>query len=122
VPRDAEFRQWTWAVPIPGRGGNVSADQKVFRGQEVEQPGDFAENRPGPAATIFVREVVQDSRDAADELREQLTATGNNELPDLEVLFEFKASTGEEKGSLVAALDLANYANTLEKAGRESLD
>jgi hypothetical protein len=121
VPEDAEFRQWTWSVPIPGRGGSVGADQKVFRGQEVGQPGDFEENRPGPAATIFVREVVQNSRDAADELRAQLTAAGNNELPDLEVRFEFRALTGEEKGSLVAALDLANYANTLEKAGRESL-
>ena len=122
VPIGPEMPWWRWCVPIAGRGGSVGADQKVFRGQEIDQPGDLATNKPGAKATIFVREVVQNAVDAADDLRKKLAEAGNDEVPELEVKFEFKALTGDAKASLVSGTDLVNYVDTAERAGFKELE
>ena len=73
VPPDAPDLpdpRWHWEQPDPNRGGAAGDLAKLFRNVSVKQPGPFEIEAPPEDATILAREVIQNSWDAAIELRE----------------------------------------------------
>ena len=74
-----------------GASGDLS---KLFKNENVKQPGVFGIDAPPPEATLLVREVVQNSWDAALERQEQL---GDDAQHPFIVDFRFDATSGEER-------------------------
>jgi len=78
---------------------------KIFRHEDPKAPGVFAAGAPSAAATLLAREVIQNSWDAARELRE-----GGPAAPQFEIEFRFKELHGADKRAIVNALDLRSFA------------
>jgi hypothetical protein len=110
--------KWVWEETDPRRSGSSGDVAKLFKNEGVKQPGPFIKDAPQPAATLLAREVVQNSRDAARELRQEL----GDAAPDFEIHFEFRDRAGEEKRALVEALDLTGLASQLTRVSAESPD
>lgn len=103
---DRPVAQWRWERTDPDRSGSSGDLAKLFKNEVVKNPGVFVEGAPQEAATLMAREVVQNSVDAASELAEEL---GEN-CPEFEISFEFDRHEGDEKSSMVEALDLDSIA------------
>lgn len=101
---------WVWETTDPRRSGSSGDIAKLFKNEGVKQPGPFGSGAPSTAATLMAREVVQNSSDAAAELAAEL----GDGAPDFEISFDFRDLVGDEKASLVSALDLATLATHLE--------
>jgi hypothetical protein len=63
--------RWCWEQPNPNHSGASGDLSKLFRNVSVKQPGPFKLEAPPEDATILAREVIQNSWDAAIELRER---------------------------------------------------
>lgn len=103
--------KWVWEQTDPRRSGSSGDVAKLFKNEGVKQPGPFQRNAPTPSATLMAREVVQNSRDAAKELQQQL----GDSAPDFEIDFEFRDLVGGDKSTLVDALDLDGLAAQLQR-------
>lgn len=106
-------RSWFWEPTDPNRSGSSGDISKLFRNEPVKNPGAFARDKPSDTATLMVREVLQNSSDAARELRAELGAGA----PEFEVLFDFASLDGEAKAHFVRALDLGALARQLDAVG-----
>ena len=95
--------KWRWESVDPNRTGASGDLSKTFKNEPVKAPGVLAVDAPAPEAALLVREVIQNSWDAALESRE---ASVDLELPPFEVCFEVKSLTGEERSGLVEHLGL----------------
>lgn len=102
---------WVWEKTDPRRSGASGDVAKLFKNEGVKQPGPFMKDAPQPSATLMAREVVQNSRDAAKELQQEL----GPEAPDFGIDFEFRDLVGAPKAALVEALDLAGLAQQLSR-------
>lgn len=94
--------RWVWEATNPTVSGSSGDISKLFRNEVVKAPGVFARNAPSNAATLMAREVIQNSADAASELRTEL----GDDAPEFEMDFAFEQLDGPEKAELVRNLDL----------------
>ena len=96
--------RWVWEETEPTVSGSSGDISKLFRNEVVKTPGVFALDAPSAFATLMAREVIQNSADAAHELRSVL----GDEAPEFEVEFKFEEKSVKAKRSLVDELDLGS--------------
>ena len=89
--------------------GDIS---KLFRNEPIKAPGILAVEAPPSNASVMMREVIQNSWDAARELQRNWVSPSADwpSPPSFEVGFEFKEVSGPAKGDLVVALGLSHLA------------
>jgi hypothetical protein len=104
---------WAWErtnAGTPGMSGDLA---KIFRHEPPKTPGVFAADAPPAAATLLAREVVQNSWDAARDLRRT-----DSIVPQFGIEFRFQDVAGEGKHSLVRSLGLGELAARLSGLDR----
>jgi len=102
---------------VSGSSGDLA---KLFRNEGVKHPGVLAKDAPSATATIMAREVVQNSWDAANDLRRQLEAL-DEPWPEFSIEFRFRRLEGSAKTELVGRLDLHGLAAHLDGPARHDL-
>lgn len=108
--------RWVWEATDPRVNGSSGDISKLFRNEVVKNPGVFAADAPADVATLMAREVIQNSADAAKDLRDEM----DDDAPDFEIDFEFDSLTGDNKGRLVRALDLGGLADQIDRVDGEN--
>lgn len=111
-------RQWAWEMENPltsGVAGDVAA---LFRAEGVDTPGVLAVDPPSSEASLFAREAIQNSWDAA---REWQTACKEADRPTdpFWIEFRFVEYTGYERTQLVAKLGLLEHQSQFDGARRQ---
>lgn len=104
---------WVWETTDPKRSGGAGDLAKLFRNEEVEQPGVLALGAPRSEATLMAREVIQNSWDAAAELQRMRRQSGGAE-PRFGISFEFVDLGGQTRSDFVAASDLLGLKSQLD--------
>ena len=112
--------KWTWEKVDPDKGTMSGDLAKVFKNEEVYQPGVFAAGAPSPDATLLAREVLQNSWDAARELQ-TIEAEAGRDAPEFEITFRFHELHGHAKSDLVGALDLRELSDRASTQNRLDL-
>lgn len=101
--------QWHWEKTDVRRSGSSGDISKLFKNEETKHPAVLAIGAPHPSATLMAREVIQNSWDAARELRDDL----GDSAPDFEIDFRFAELQGDEKATLAQNLNLGGLATHL---------
>jgi hypothetical protein len=104
---------WVWEATDPKRSGGAGDLAKLFKNEEVEQPGVLAGGAPSAEATLMAREVIQNSWDAAAELKKRRKAAGLAE-PGFGISFDFMEVVGPARSDFVASSDLLGLKSQLE--------
>jgi hypothetical protein len=104
---------WTPEAVNPNASSSSGKISDLFKNEGVEDRGHFTEDAPSFTATLMAREVIQNSWDAARELRRD-----NSALPTFELDFEFRAVAADEKQHFVDALGLRGLAEHAGTVGR----
>lgn len=112
--------EWYWERPDPMVSGTSGDLAKLFRNEGVKHPGVLARDAPSATATVMAREVIQNSWDAANDLRSQLAEIGLA-APDFRIEFRYRAVESDEKARLVKQLDLAGLRAHVHATDRRSL-
>ena len=107
--------QWVWEVTDPRRSGGAGDLAKLFKNEGIAAPGVLATDAPPDTASLLAREVIQNSGDAARELRDDRERQGS-ECPSFSIQFDFNDLVGEELSSVVSALDLAGLQEQYARA------
>jgi hypothetical protein len=102
---------WNWEQTDVRRSGSSGDVAKLFKNEGTKQPGVFAVGAPRPEATLMAREVIQNSWDAARELRADI----GEEAPEFEIEFTFREHAGAVKQQLVRRLDLGGLREQLQE-------
>jgi hypothetical protein len=113
--------EWQWDRAVPGQpmlDGNLA---KMFKNEEIKQPGILAINPPTPDATLLAREVIQNSWDAGRELAAEFERAGMA-APQFHMDFEFLEWTGNDKAAKVEAFGLAGQSDRLASLGDKRSD
>jgi hypothetical protein len=100
---------WTFEAVNPNASSSSGKISDLFKNEGLEDRGHFEADAPSPTATLMAREVIQNSWDAARELRRN-----NGHLPAFELDFEFLEASGEAKHHFVRALALVGLAEHAE--------
>lgn len=101
---DSHLR-WVFESVDPNSSGAAGKITDLFRNEEVEQRGHLVEDAPTAGATLMAREVIQNSWDAALELRES-----DPGLEPFAIDFDYETATGDEKKTLAGSLRLNQLA------------
>ena len=121
--------RWVWEKPDPARQGAAGDISKLFRNAPIEQPGILGAGAPADKATVLAREVIQNSWDAAEDLRDdlrkdQLKAERRNQSPrspfrppPFEVRFRFLSADEASKDMFVQELALTEHSRRLARGG-----
>ena len=104
-------RKWYWEKTDPNRSGSSGDLSKLFKNENVKQPGVFSADAPSADATVLVREVIQNSWDAAIELRED-----SNDAPPFEIRFSFGSAHAEHRRHLSARVGLNELADRVDRS------
>ena len=100
-------QKWTWSKEKPNES-SISGDiTRLFRAEGTQQVGVLARNAPSNRSTLFAREAIQNSWDAARELRMQST---NHEIASFLLNIQFRSFSSVQKTSFVGALGLNELA------------
>lgn len=107
---------WIWDETDAGKIGLSGDIAKLFRHETPKSPGVFAFGTPPAPATILAREVIQNSWDAARELRGD-----DPSAPQFQIEFRYRELLGEDKQSLAHALDLRSLTARIGQVDRRSV-
>ena len=113
---DTRTSRWYWEKTDPRRSGSSGDLSKLFKNENVKQPGVFSVAAPPPAATVLAREVIQNSWDAAIELRGD-----RDDAPPFEIRFLFESASANRKRNLIARLGLDELAERTTGVDRGTL-
>ena len=105
---DTPSRKWYWEKTNPSRSSSSGDLSKLFKNESVKQPGVFSAGAPSADATLLAREVIQNSWDAAIELRED-----SDDAPPFENRFSFRSALAARKRHLIVRLGLGELAERL---------
>ena len=109
--------KWHWEDIDPARTGASGDLSKMFKNEPVKAPGVFSIDAPDAAAALLVREVIQNSWDAALERREL-----ESESEPFEVRFKFRRESSTRRQEISERLGLWELAYRAELVGnRRSL-
>ncbi len=111
---------WDWEKTDPDRSGSSGDVSKLFRHERAKSPGVLKTDAPPPNATVMAREVIQNSWDAARDLRSSLKGS-DQDAPPFELEFEYRDLVGEEKEEIIDKLHLNTLASRLEDKDRQNL-
>ena len=106
--------KWRWERIDPSRTGASGDLSKMFKNEPVKVPGVLGVSAPAPEAALLVREVVQNSWDAALESREEFPDPAG---PPFEVCFTFKSYTNDQRSELVDHLGLQELSARVSAVG-----
>ena len=106
---------WTFEPLNPNTSSSSGKISDLFKNEGLDDRGHFTEDAPSFAATLMAREVIQNSWDAARELRRD-----NGTVPVFELDFEFSEIAGNAKRKLVGALGLERLAEHAEAVAPSS--
>jgi hypothetical protein len=95
---------WVFERVNPNNSGASGKIIDLFRNEGPPDRGHLAIDAPSVAATLMAREVIQNSWDAADELRR------DHDVPPFAMDFGFRVVSGHEKDALVSSLGLNELA------------
>lgn len=115
----AHGAKWHWEKIDPSRNSASGDFSKMFKNESVKAPGVFSVGAPAPDAALLVREVIQNSWDAALESRKNSSEDG---ITPFEIRFRFVVKSGDRRNALVEYLglrELADRAATVDN--RDSL-
>ena len=98
---------WTFEPVNPDASGASGKVSDLFRNEGEAPRGHFAVEAPTNAATLMAREVIQNSWDAARELRDD---EEYRSIPPFYIDFNFKSAAGEARETLARALGLEELA------------
>jgi hypothetical protein len=119
--------EWAWERTNALNCGAAGDVAKLFKNEGTKQPGVFAVGAPTAEATLMAREVIQNSWDAARELRDEMGPAA----PEFAIDFHLSRVVGEKRANLIHQLGLqslghqlgqalSNEANTRNKLGLRS--
>lgn len=112
MPKAAE---WIFQEPPEYGGGDLKGDVvKMFRGELRSLPGFLGARQPGASATLFIRELIQNSMDAHFEW-----AKGHPSSNRLELELMFNELSGKELERFTTATDLSAL---LDRANSPDVD
>ena len=103
---------WHWEKVSVNVGGSSGDLAKLFKNEQVKCPSLLAANAPSADAVLLAREVIQNSWDAAIELKKSM-ADGGEIYPGFAIDFEFQHLTGDERTQMVEVLGLTSVADRL---------
>ena len=112
---------WVWETTDPKRSGGAGDLAKLFKNEEVDQPGVLAVGAPRSEATLMAREVIQNSWDAAAELQKRRRQQGGAE-PRFGISFDFMELSGQARSDFVTASDLLGLKSQLDRAREVEID
>lgn len=98
--------RWHFESVNPNTSGSSGKITDLFRNEGAAEPGFLQADAPTYAATLMAREVIQNSWDAARELREVCPGA-----PPFAIDFHFDDLRGKKKSALVEALGLRELAD-----------
>src|SRR5215217_4547480 len=108
---------WYWEIIDGSRSASTGSVGDVFGNESRPPPGFLATNAPIPDATLFAREVIQNSWDAAIELQETI----GRRAPKFHIDFAFRMLEGVERASLIETLGLRDLKERADAVGRSEL-
>jgi hypothetical protein len=112
---DDQPPKWAWESENPNYSGGAGDVAALFRAEGVETPGVLAIDAPAAEASLFSREAIQNSWDAAKEWERTCKKKGEKPHP-FWIEFRFVEYRGFEKRKLVFALGLDEHARQLGAA------
>ena len=104
--------KWVWSAESPLRDEIDGSIVRFFKAEGVKAPGVLAIGAPPDATTLFAREAIQNSWDAAREWQSQC-ADVDRQVPPFWIDVIFSAVTGKEKLALVEELGLGEHESHL---------
>lgn len=108
---------WYWEIIDGSRSASTGSVGDVF-GNESRPPGGYlAASAPSPDATLFAREVIQNSWDAALELKGAI----GRRAPRFHIDFAFRMLEPDAKAALIETLDLRGLKSRADAVGRSKL-
>jgi hypothetical protein len=108
---------WYWEIIDGSRSASTGSVGDVFGNESRPPPGFLATNAPTPDATLFAREVIQNSWDAAIELQDTI----GRRAPKFHIDFAFRMLEGTERASLIETLGLHDLRERADAVGRSEL-
>lgn len=111
---------WLWEQIDTARSGSSGDLAKMFKHEGRDEPGVLAPDAPAVDATLLAREVIQNSWDAAKDLRAAMPSD-HKDPPDFEIEFRFDNLEGEAKQAVVEGLRLDSHAERIERLDRGAL-
>jgi len=112
---DDEPTKWAWESENPNYSGGAGDVAALFRAEGVETPGILEIDAPAVEASLFSREAIQNSWDAARDWQRACIDNGTKPHP-FWIEFRFVEYHGVDKISLVLALGLDEHARQLRAA------
>ncbi len=112
---DDQPPKWAWESENPNYSGGAGDVAALFRAEGVETPGVLEIDAPAAEASLFSREAIQNSWDAAKEWESTCKKKGEKPHP-FWIEFRFVEYRGFEKRKLVFALGLDEHARQLSAA------
>ena len=100
--------KWVWSAESPLRDEVDGGIVRFFKAEGVKTPGVLAIGAPPDATTLFAREAIQNSWDAAREWQSDC-AKIKKQIPPFWIEVIFSAVTGKEKIALIEELGLAEH-------------
>ncbi|MCX7622053.1 MAG: hypothetical protein N2037_14575, partial [Acidimicrobiales bacterium] len=107
--------RWSWEEVNVNHSGSAGDVSKLFRNEGVKEPGVLAIDAPQADATVLAREAIQNSWDAAREVRRH---EGSSPFV---LRFIFRSFEGAERDRLVDALGLRELAERAASCERRDL-
>ena len=90
---------------------------------KIERPSLLQSSVSTPVSDIFVRELIQNSWDSADDQRRYIKKSmGIEEVLPFTIDFEFDSLTGTEKKSLIDGAKLKELRDQLKSINQNQLD
>lgn len=108
---------WHWEIIDGSRSASTGSVGDVFGNESRPPPGYLAANAPNPDAILFAREVIQNSWDAAIDLK----AAIGRRAPKFHIDFAFRTLLGSERELLIEKLDLRGLKSRADAVGRSEL-
>ena len=108
----AKADKWVWSAESPLKDEVDGSIVRFFKAEGVKAPGVLAIGAPPDATTLFAREAIQNSWDAAREWQSDC-AKNKRQVPPSWIEFVFSAVTGKEKLALIEELGLAEHESHL---------
>lgn len=110
---------WVWSRENPDQDGAAGDITRLFKANRIEQPGVLGRTPPDEIATLFAREAIQNSWDAARELRKQAPGSASGPF----VLdFVFRECAGSSKREMRDVLGLGALAERVSQVDADDRD
>ncbi len=118
------FKVWNFKEAKFDEEGQINGDfSKFLRGMTVNRPTLLESDEVAPVADIFVRELIQNSWDSADDQRKFLKKeVDTSEIVPFSIDFIFESLKGVEKKQLIDGGKLNELVTQLKAIDTESLD